>query len=72
MKPAYCETPGSIFDLTLNIAQLELANKIIETGKPVIIVMLEGRPRVITEIEPKAKGILVGIFTRNGRRRCNC
>ena len=61
-EPAYCETPGSIFDLTLNKAQLELANKIIETGKPVILVMLEGRPRVITDIAQNAKGILVGFL----------
>ena len=61
-EPAYCETPGSIFDLTLNQTQLELANKIIETGKPVIIIMLEGRPRIITKIEPKAKGILIGFL----------
>ena len=61
-EPAYCETPGSIFDLTLNKAQLELANKLIETGKPVILVMLEGRPRIITDIAQNAKGILVGFL----------
>lgn len=61
-EAAYCETPGRLFDLTLNKAQLELANKIFETGKPVIIVMLEGRPRLITEIEPKSKGMLLGFL----------
>jgi beta-glucosidase len=61
-EPAYCETPGSIFDLTLYKAQLELANKLIETGKPVILVMLEGRPRIITDIAQNAKGILVGFL----------
>lgn len=61
-EAAYCETPGSIFDLTLNKAQLELANKIIETGKPVILVMLEGRPRLITEIAKNSKGILLGFL----------
>ncbi len=61
-EPAYCETPGNIFDLTLNKAQLDLANKMIETGKPVILIMLEGRPRLISYIEPKAKGILVGFL----------
>lgn len=61
-EPAYCETPGSIFDLTLNRAQLELANKIIETGKPVILVMLEGRARVITDIAQNAEGILLGFL----------
>ena len=61
-EAAYCETPGSTFDLTLNKAQLELANKIMETGKPVIIVMLEGRPRVITDIESKSNGVLLGFL----------
>ncbi len=61
-EPAYCETPGNILDLTLNKAQLELANKLIETGKPVILIMLEGRPRIITDIAQNAKGILVGFL----------
>jgi len=61
-EPAYCETPGNILDLTLNKAQLELANQIIETGKPVILIMLEGRPRVITDIAKNAKGILLGFL----------
>jgi beta-glucosidase len=61
-EPTYCETPGSIFDLTLNKAQLDFANRIIETGKPVVLVMLEGRPRLITSIEPKIKGIVLGFL----------
>ena len=61
-EPTYCETPGNIFDLTLNKAQLDLANKIVETGKPVILVMLEGRPRLITEIEPKMNAIVLGFL----------
>lgn len=61
-EAAYCETPGSIFDLTLSTAQLELAKKIMETGKPVILVMLEGRPRVISDIAFSAKGILAGFL----------
>ena len=61
-EPTYCETPGNIFDLTLNKAQLDLANKIVETGKPVILIMLEGRPRLITEIEPKMNAIVLGFL----------
>lgn len=61
-EPTYCETPGNIFDLTLNKAQLDLVNKIVETGKPVILVMLEGRPRLITEIEPKMNAIVLGFL----------
>lgn len=61
-EPTYCETLGSIFDLSLNKAQLDLTNKISETGKPIILVMLEGRPRLITSIEPKVKGIVLGFL----------
>ncbi|HCY77985.1 MAG TPA: beta-glucosidase [Ignavibacteriales bacterium] len=61
-EPAYCETPGSIFDLTLYKAQLELAEKIAATGKPVILIMLEGRPRVITEIADKVEAVLLGFL----------
>jgi beta-glucosidase len=55
---AYAETPGTIFDLTLDKNQLELAKAAIATNKPVILVLLEGRPRVIKEIVPGMKGIL--------------
>ena len=58
----YCETPGNITDLTLDKVQLNLAEKIIETGKPVVLIMLEGRPRLITSIEPKLNGILLGFL----------
>lgn len=58
----YCETPGNIDDLTLGKVQLNLAEKIIETGKPVVLIMLEGRPRLITAIEPKLNGILLGFL----------
>ncbi len=43
-------------------AQLNLADEIIKTGKPVIIVMLEGRPRIINKITSGAKGILIGFL----------
>ena len=55
---AYAETPGSIFDLTLDRNQLELAKVAIATNKPVILVLLEGRPRTIREIVPGMKGVL--------------
>lgn len=61
-EPAYCETPGNILDLTLDKAQLDLANKLVETGKPVILIMLEGRARLITSIVPKLDGILLGFL----------
>ncbi len=59
---AYCETPGNINDLTLDAAQLKLAHALIKTGKPVILVMIEGRPRVINSIVDGAKGILLAFL----------
>jgi beta-glucosidase len=61
-EKAYCETPGNIDDLTLDEVQLNLANELIKTGKPVIIVMLEGRPRLINKLTSGAKGILIGFL----------
>ncbi|MCS6822897.1 MAG: glycoside hydrolase family 3 C-terminal domain-containing protein [Cytophagaceae bacterium] len=55
---AYAETPGSIWDLTLDAPQLNLAKAAYETKKPVILVLIEGRPRIIREIVPGAKAIL--------------
>ncbi len=59
---AYCETPGNIDDLTLDKVQLNLANKLAETGKPIVLVLLEGRPRIITEIEPKIHAVILGFL----------
>jgi len=56
---AYCETPGNIHDLSLPAAQLELSAKIQESGVPVILVLVEGRPRIITPIVEKSKAILM-------------
>lgn len=61
-EAAYCESPGNIYDLSLDQAQLELANKMILTGKPVILVLLEGRPRVVTEAAEKSNAVLVGFL----------
>src|SRR3989454_10790816 len=56
---AYAETPGNITDLTLPEAQLFLVHKIEETKKPVILVLTEGRPRIINRIAGPAKAILM-------------
>lgn len=60
-KP-YAETPGNINDLTLDKAQLDLAKAMISTGKPVVLVMLEGRPRVINNIVDGSRAILIGFL----------
>jgi beta-glucosidase len=56
---AHAETPGNITDLTLPEAQLLLVHKIEETKKPVILVLTEGRPRIINRIAGPAKAIIM-------------
>jgi beta-glucosidase len=58
-EDAYAETPGNIVDLALDENQVALAKAAAATGKPVILVLTEGRPRLITNIEPSMKGILM-------------
>jgi beta-glucosidase len=58
---SYTETPGNITDLTLSDTQLKFAEAVIATGKPVVLVMVEGRPRVISRIADKVSGILLGM-----------
>lgn len=54
----YTETPGNINDLTLSRNQIEMVNVLAKTGKPVILILNEGRPRLITDIEPDAAAIV--------------
>lgn len=61
-EETYCETPGNIKDLKLDPAQLDLAAALENTGKPVIIVMLQGRPRVIEPIVEESEAILVAML----------
>ena len=56
---SYAETPGNIEDLTLPEAQLDLVRALEATGKPVTIVLTEGRPRIIRSIVDGARGILM-------------
>lgn len=55
---SYCETPGNIDELTLDANQLALVKALAETGKPIVLVLNEGRPRIIREIEPLAKAVV--------------
>lgn len=59
---SYCEDSGNLNDLDLPDAQVELAKKLAATGKPVILVITEGRPRIIRPIVPLASAIMVGFF----------
>ncbi|MCZ7603964.1 MAG: glycoside hydrolase family 3 C-terminal domain-containing protein [Melioribacteraceae bacterium] len=56
----YCETPGNITDLTLDEVQLKLVNELSKTGKPIVLVLYEGRPRGINKIVDKVDAILMG------------
>jgi beta-glucosidase len=60
---AYAESPGNIRDLALPDEQLALARAAAATGKPVILVLTEGRPRFITGIAPLMKGILMAYWS---------
>jgi beta-glucosidase len=62
---AYAETPGNITDLTLPDAQLLLVQRIEETKKPVILVLTEGRPRVINRIAGPARAIVMAYNPSN-------
>lgn len=55
---SYCETPGNINDLALQPEQQQLVKALAATGKPIILVLNEGRPRIIREIEPLAKAVV--------------
>jgi beta-glucosidase len=56
---AYAESPGALDDLNLADNQKTLARAAAATGKPVILVLAEGRPRIIRDIEPLMKGIVL-------------
>ncbi len=60
---AYAESPGNIRDLALADEQINLARAAIGTGKPVILVLTEGRPRFITGIARQVKGILMAYWS---------
>lgn len=55
---SYCETPGNTNDLTISANQSALVKALADTGKPIVLVLNEGRPRIIREIEPLAKAVV--------------
>ncbi len=55
---SYCETPGNLTDLWLSGNQRSLVKELAKTGKPVILVLNEGRPRLIADIVPLAEAIV--------------
>jgi hypothetical protein len=55
---SYCETPGNLSDLAISPSQRELVKALATTGKPIILILNEGRPRLINDLEPLASGII--------------
>jgi len=62
---SYTEKPGDINSLKLAEEQLALAKAAFATGKPVILILVEGRPRIIREIEPMAEAVLMAYLPGN-------
>src|SRR5215213_3645011 len=56
---SYCETPGNITDLTLGEPQVKLAEALKATGKPIVLVLVEGRPRIINRIADDMSAIVM-------------
>ncbi|MBP3536156.1 MAG: glycoside hydrolase family 3 C-terminal domain-containing protein, partial [Muribaculaceae bacterium] len=55
---SYCETPGNLSDLWLSENQRNLVKELAKTGKPIVLVLNEGRPRLIADIEPLANAVV--------------
>ena len=55
---SYCETPGNLDDLALSVNQRELVKALAATGKPIVLVLSEGRPRLVSDIEPLCAAVV--------------
>lgn len=55
---SYCETPGNLTDLHLSVNQRDMVKALAKSGKPVILILNEGRPRIIADIEPLAQAVV--------------
>ena len=64
-EKSYTERPGDIKDLTLPDAQIKLAKQMAKTGKPVTLVLVEGRPRIINDFEEQTDAIVMAYLPGN-------
>ena len=55
---SYCETPGNLSELTISANQSKLVKALATTGKPIILILNEGRPRIINDLEPLADAVI--------------
>lgn len=62
---SYCETPGNLTDLYLSGRQRDMVKALAQTGKPIVLVINSGRPRIIADIEPLATAVVEGMLPGN-------
>lgn len=62
---SYCETPGNLTDLYLSSLQRSMVKTLAATGKPVVLVLVEGRPRIMADIEPLASAVVDAMLPGN-------
>lgn len=62
---SYCETTGNVEDINLSANQKNLVRALAKTGKPVVLVLNGGRPRIINDIEPLARAVVDVILPGN-------
>ena len=62
---SYCETPGNLVDMHLSSKQKDLVKALAATGKPLVLVLNEGRPRIVDEIVPLAGAVVVAMLPGN-------
>lgn len=62
---SYCETPGNLSDLNMSANQKALVKALATTGKPIVLVLNEGRPRIIADIEPLASAVVYAMLPGN-------
>lgn len=62
---SYCETPGNLSDLRLSENQRNLIKALSETGKPIVLILNQGRPRIIRDIEPMADAVINAMLPGN-------
>ena len=62
---SYCETPGNLDDLALSLNQRNLVKALAKTGKPIVLILNEGRPRLISDIEPLCDAVVDAILPGN-------
>ena len=55
---SYTETPGNLTDLTLSQNQRDLVKALSKTGKPIVLILNEGRPRIISDIVPLCQAVV--------------